>query len=191
MTFTRRTGMRSRWAAALGALAMAIAVSGPAAVDAQSVADIEVEIDPVTAEVLLGESVDLEVRVTNRTEEPTPPLVVHIDITDPSQSSSVDPEDWTATLSKGVGVIEPGMAKTVKWTVQPISGGQFALYAVALTPGGPDVTSSNVLTFDVTEQRSLNPEGILPVAIGGPVLIGGIWLVQARLARRQDAFAAG
>ena len=71
--------------------------------------------------------------------------------------------------------------------MQPISSGQFVLYAVALTPGASDVASSNVLAIDVTEQRSLNPEGILPVAIAGPVIVGGLWLLQTWLTRRQDA----
>ena len=75
----------------------------------------------------------------------------------------------------------------VRWNAQPISGGQFVLYAVALAPGATDVASSNVLAINVTERRSLNPEGILPVSIGGPVLVGGLWLAQTRLARRRDA----
>ena len=61
------------------------------------------------------------------------------------------------------------------------------LYAVALTPGAADVASSNVLAIEVTERRSLNPEGILPVAIAGPVIVGGLWLFQTRLTRRQEA----
>lgn len=161
----------------------------PVAAGAQSLGEVEVIVEPARSEVLLGESIDIEVTVRNHSAEPTGSLVAHIDITAPSSSSSVDPEDWTSTLSKPLGVIEPGAGKVVTWSVQPISGGDFVLYAVAIDPDATDVASSNVLAIDVTEQRSLNPEGILPVSIGGPVLIGGIWLFQARRSRRQDRIA--
>ena len=159
----------------------------PGAASAQSLDDIEVIVDPVLSEVLLGETIDIEIIVRNHSSEATEPLILHIDITKLSSSGSVDPEDWTSTLSKRVGVIDPGAGKIVRWTIQPISGGQFVLYAVALTPGATDVASSNVLAIDVTERRTLNPEGILPVAIAGPVIVGGLWLFQTRLARRQEA----
>ena len=170
---------------AVGASLVAL-LSWPAAAGAQTLEDIEVIVDPVQSEVTLGESIDVEVTIRNHSPDATDSLIVHIDITKPSSSSSVDPEDWTSTLSKRVGVIDPGAGKVVRWTVQPISGGQFVLYAVALTPGAADVASSNVLAIDVAERRSLNPEGILPVAIGGPVIVGGLWLFQTRLSRRQD-----
>ena len=176
-----------RFASAAAGISLLFLLSWPAGAGAQSLEDIEVIVDPVQSEVLLGETIDIEIIVRNHSTEPTEPLVVHIDITKPASSSSVDPEDWTSTLSKRVGVIDPGAGKIVRWTVQPISGGEFVLYAVALTPGAVDVASSNVLAINVTERRSLNPEGILPVSIGGPVLVGGLWLAQTRLARRRDA----
>lgn len=167
-----------------------ILVAGPTPAVAQTVGDIEVIVEPTSSEVVLGEEIDIEVIVRNHSDQPTQPLIAHIDITAPASSSSVDPEDWTATLSKRVGVVEPGAGKIVNWTVQPISGGDFVLYAVVIAPGAADVAASNVLAIDVTEQRSLNPEGILPVSIGGPVVIGGLWLAQARRSRRQDRLDA-
>ena len=176
-----------RVASAMVAISLLSLLSWPQRASAQSLENIEVIVDPVQSEVVLGETIDIEITVRNHSTEPTELLVVHIDITEPASSSSVDPEDWTSTLSKQVGVIEAGAGKVVRWRVQPISGGQFVLYAVALTPGASDVASSNVLAIDVIERRSLNPEGILPVAIAGPVIVGGLWLLQTWLTRRQDA----
>ena len=181
------TNAKTRLVRLLATLPIVAVPWWPGSAGAQSLDGIDVEIEPSQVDVLLGESIDFEVTITNRTDTDTPPLVVHIDVTNPSRASSVDPEDWTETLSKSVGVVEPGRAKVVSWNAQPISGGQFVLYAVALTPGATNVASSNVLAINVTERRSLNPEGILPVSIGGPVLVGGLWLAQTRLARRRDA----
>ncbi len=145
---------------------------------------IAVTIDPRSSSIVLGEKLDLRVNVTNNGSASTPPLVVHLDITDPMQFTSVDPEDWTPTLSQAVGVLGPDEDATVRWTVQPISPGTFAAYAVALSPEAETIDASKILEIHVEDQRSLNPGGILPVAIAAPAIIGGLLVLQARLARR-------
>lgn len=164
-------------------LIVVVAGSAAAATPAQIGDTVVVTVDPTTSSVVLGDSLDLVVTVTNTGTAPTPPLVVHIDITDPSESTSVDPEDWTPTLSKRIGEVAPGDTITVGWTVQPISGGTFAVYGVALSPGVETISASNVLEVTVADQRSLNPGGILPVAIAVPSLIGVLLLIQMRFVR--------
>ncbi len=175
--------MRALAPAVAAALAL-VGLAGTTPAGARTVEDVEVSVEPDETDVLLGETTDIRVTLTNTGNQPTEALVVHIDITDPTSDSSVDPEDWTATLSKPVGVLAPGTSATVGWSIQPISGGSFALYAVALSPGSDQVAASNVLDVTVTDQRSLNPGGILPVALGAPALVGALLMVQMRLARR-------
>ena len=175
-------------------LVLVFFLGGPVTVaDAQIGESVTVTIDPATANVVLGDNLDLRVVVTNNGSETAPPLVVHLDITDPNQSTSVDPEDWTATLSKPIGAIPAGETATVEWTIQPISGGTFATYAVVLSAGADSVAASNVLQVTVADQRTLNPGGILPVAIGAPIIVGTLLVAQLRAARRttkQDASSA-
>jgi hypothetical protein len=137
----------------------------------------------MTSSVALGESIDLTVTVTNVDADETPPLIVHLDITNPDQTTSVDPEDWTPTLSKRIGVLAAGDTAVVDWNIQPISPGTFATYAVALSPGVDTIASSNVLDVHVADQRSLNPGGVLPIAVGVPSIVGVLLLMQMRLAR--------
>ncbi len=120
----------------------------PAPAQAEGLArTIAVRIDPTTSAVDLGGAVDLSVEVTNNGAASSPPLVVHLDITDPARSTSVDPEDWTATLSRRVGRVAAGASVTVDWTIQPISSGTLATYAVVLSLRGP--TRSRPPTFFV------------------------------------------
>ena len=157
---------------------------GDPAARADGIVDaVTVRIEPTTSSLTLGKNLDLRISVTNNGAQPSPPLVIHLDITDPDRSTSVDPEDWTPTLSKAVGVVAPGDTVTVVWNIQPISSGTFAAYAVALSPGIDDLATSNVLQVAVADQRTLNPGGILFVAIGAPALVGAL-LLQVRLARR-------
>jgi uncharacterized membrane protein len=151
---------------------------------------VDLVVEPTSVDVVLGQDLDLTISVTNVGSDPTPPLLVHIDITDPEKASSVDPEDWTATLSKPIGALESGATRTVDWRIQPISGGTFALYAVALSPGVDAVAASNVVTVDVADQRSLDPNGILPVAIAAPAVVGALLVVQTQRTRRRSRASA-
>ncbi|MGI9607936.1 MAG: hypothetical protein ACR2P0_17540 [Acidimicrobiales bacterium] len=145
---------------------------------------LEVAIEPVDASVVLGEMLEVDVRVTNTGSVATVPLVVHLDITDLSADGSVDPEDWTSTLSVPIGSVPPSATIATPWTLQPIAGGDFTVYAVVLAAELDSVETSQVLRVNVVDQRSLNPGGILPVAIGMPAIVGGLLVGQIGRGRR-------
>lgn len=157
------------------------AVSSPAA-EATSDA-VTVELRPATSSIRLGKSLDLRVIVTNGGAGATTPLVVHLDITDPSRSTSVDPEDWTSTLSKRIEPLAAGRSATVRWRIQPISSGAFTAYAVVLAPGVDKLATSNASQIVVTGKRALNPGGILVVAIGVPSTVGALLALQVTRSR--------
>jgi uncharacterized membrane protein len=141
-------------------------------------------VEPRTTSVVLGEAFDLTVTISNNGTSATDQLVVHLDITNPDQSTSVDPEDWTPTLNRTVDAIAPGRSTAIAWSLQPISPGTFAAYAVALSPGADSVTASNVLEVRVADRRSLNPGGVLPIVISVPGLVLSLLLLQRWFARR-------
>lgn len=177
---------------ALVAVGLTALFASAAPIDADQPVDaLAVVIEPTSQAVVLGDGIGLTVSVTNTSDRPSADLVVHLDITDPSSSSSVDPEDWTSTLSRPLGVLEPGATGTVDWTIRPISPGTFSVYAVAISSDTTDLTASGILTVDVADQRSLNPGGILPVAIGMPVLVGALLIARMLAARRATGPVAG
>lgn len=150
---------------------------------------VTVAVEEASDPILLGDTINLVITVTNNGPATTESLVLHIDITDLEGDGSVDPEDWTATLSKPVGELETGESRSVDWRLQPISGGSFSLYAVALAAGADNLAPSNVVAIDVTDQRSLNPNGILPIAIATPTGVGALLVVQVRRSRRRHGEA--
>ncbi len=157
----------------------------PTPASAGPVADtVSVTIDPQKRSLDLGDDLAVQVNLRNEGTQASVPLVVHLDVVDPSRSTSVDPEDWTSTLVKRVGTVAAGDTAAVDWRIQPISAGRFTVYAVAVSDDGAELAASDVLAVDVADRRSLDPGGILPVAIGEPVLVGALLLLQVRLARR-------
>lgn len=177
---------RAVLAVLLAIVAVLAGLGGSAGATAAAQIDgtITLAAEPSSEAISLGEHFALAVTVSNPGADASPPLVIHFDVTDPDQSTSVDPEDWTPTLSVPIGVLQPGQKRTVDWQLQPVSAGTYAAYAVALAAGVDNVATSNVVRIDVADRRTLNPEGILPIAIGVPVIVGGLLLAQIRLSRR-------
>ncbi|MDH3678440.1 MAG: hypothetical protein OEV40_00695 [Acidimicrobiia bacterium] len=174
---------RARRAAAVGAALWMLAV--PTAAFAQSADQpVAVTVEPAAVTVELGEQVDIAVTITNTSPDSIEGLVAHLDITSLGSAGSVDPEDWTATLSKSVGSLHSGSAATVWWAVQPIAPGDFVLYAVALRPDDHTVAVSSATTITVADRRTLNPQGILPVAIAVPAALGVVLADRWRRDRR-------
>jgi hypothetical protein len=56
---------------------------------------------------------------------------------------------------------------------------------VALAPGSDTVAVSNAVRIEVARQRTINPGNFLAVAVGVPVVIGVLLLVQIRLSRHR------
>ena len=167
----------------VGLLVLALLWLSAAPALAQSAEELQVGISPETIETSLGESFDITVTVTNLSDHPSDHLVAHIDITDPAQETSVDPEDWTETLSQSLGVIPAGATESATWTLQPISPGSFHLYAVALSSDSAKMQVSPATIIDVEFVQTLNPEGVLPVVLAGPIVVGGLLLFVMRRSR--------
>ena len=135
-----------------------------------------VSVAPERISTSVGTAAEVTVTVVNMAAEPTPELAIHLDITDPRASTSVDPEDWTPTLTRSTPALGPGERVTQSWTITPIGPGDFVLYAVALDTNSSlepaTLAVSNGVPVHVDEKRSFNPQGVLPLSIAMPVVIG-------------------
>lgn len=148
--------------------------------------DLTIDITPSAPEIALGAAVDLTVTATNTGSTGSGPIALHLDVTDVAANASVDPEDWTKTLTRRIGVLGAGEARSLIWRVQPISGGTFTLYVVALDADGTtaEVAVSDTVTVQVATRTSLNPQGVLPVVLLVP---GAIALLLVSAVRRRRA----
>ncbi len=146
--------------------------------------DVTVVVEPMSSSVVLGDDLALQITVANGGAAATDPMVLHLDILDRNNEGSVDPEDWTSTLTRPIAEIPAGGSTDVSWTVQPISAGTFIAYAVVVKPSGTGLTASNLAEVMVEDRRSLNPGNILPLAIGAPLVVGGALALQLGLGRR-------
>ena len=151
-----------------------IAVTLASAHDPSS--QLTVTVTPERVSTSVGTPVEVTISIINCGSEPTPELAVHLDITDPRANDSVDPEDWTPTLTRSGSVLGAGEELTVAWTISPIQGGDLVLYVVAVDANSSieptTLVVSNGVPVHVDEKRSFNPQGVLPLALAMLALIG-------------------
>ena len=161
------------------------------ATPAASADRLEVSIDREYVTLRAGEPVLYETRVTNNGNQPQPPLILALNIINLDASGDVvDPEDWSPQRTQYLDELPAGGSATQSWRVNAIMEGDYMVYMVAIqAPGGQDQTTHPVASpgihLTVTPFTRINPGGVLPYAIGGPILVLlGLLFVYRR--RRRD-----
>ncbi len=151
---------------------------------------LQISIDLDHKVVRAGDPVQFNTVVTNNSTEQSLPLTVAMNIINlNAQGDVVDPEDWSPQRTQYIAHLAPGESATHAWTVNAIFDGDYMVYMVAIPiPDAQEKTSqpiaSSGIHLTVTPFTRLNPGGVLPYVIAGPVVVlVGILLVY-RLRRR-------
>jgi hypothetical protein len=156
--------------------------------------DLQITIDLGYSVVKTGDKVEYNTTVTNNGSEATTPLIVAMNVVNlDAQGDTVDPEDWSPQRTQYTESLLPGHSVTQHWIINTILDGNYMVYMVLIpAPGGTNATSQPVASsgihLTVTPFTKLNPRGVLPYAIGGPlvVLIGIILLYRSRRQQVDD-----
>jgi hypothetical protein len=98
--------------------------------------------------------------------------VINLDAT----GDVVDPEDWSPQRTQYLDELGPGDSATQNWIINTILEGDFMVYIVLIPePESAETTSHPVTSggihLTVDPFTRLNPCGVLPFAIGGPILL--------------------
>ena len=164
---------------------------------APAVSSLSMTIDAETKDVRAGTPVEYHTVVINSGTETSAPMIVAMNIVNLSKTGDVvDPEDWSPQRTQYVDPIPPGQSTTLAWRINAILDGNYMVYMVAIpAPAGPQATSHPITSpgihLMVSKYTRLNPGGVLPYAIGGPVVLGLIiFFVFKRRHREIDAGGA-
>jgi hypothetical protein len=101
----------------------------------------------------------------------------------------VDPEDWSPQRTQYIQSLATGQSASQHLIINTILDGDYMVYMVLIpTPTSTEATSQPVATsgihLTVTPYTRLNPGGVLPYAIGIPVLVLVVVILFYRLRRR-------
>jgi ABC-2 type transport system permease protein len=154
---------------------------------------LQISIDMAYKTVKAGDAILYNTEVTNNGTQASPPLCVAMNIINLNAAGEiVDPEDWSPQRTQYIETLTPGQSTKLSWRVNAILDGDYLVYMVVIPqPAGKDATSqpiaSSGIHLTVTPFTRLNPGGVLPYAIGGPVVLGLIiYLVYRQRHRKID-----
>ncbi len=139
---------------------------------------LQISIDMAYTVVKTGDRVDFNTTVTNTGAQASPPLIVAMNIINlDARGDVVDPEDWSPQRTQYIISLPAGESATLNWIINTILDGDYMVYMVLIpAPGGQTETSlpvaSQGIHLTVTPFTRLNPGGVLPFAVGVPLLLG-------------------
>ena len=138
-----------------------------------------------------GDSITFDTTVTNTGAEASTPVIVAMNIINLSKTGDVvDPEDWSPQRTQYFEALASNQSTTLSWTVNAVLDGSYMVYLVAIAQpkdaeGSGQVVASPGLHLTITKFTSLNPGGVLPYAIGVPIVLVVAIFLLFRLRRRQ------
>ena len=158
--------------ACVAVLATAIVLAVPAAARAAGTsADLSVRVDRAQIATKLGQKFVFRSTITNRGSTAVSGLIAHLNVLSFRSSVYVDPEDWSSNRVRYLAPIPAGGSTTITWRMEAVNAGSFAVYVTVLSQERAPTTGPTV-TLAITERRTLNSGGILPLALGIPGLLG-------------------
>lgn len=153
--------------------------------------DLQITVDLDSTVVKTGDKVEYNTVVTNNGTEATPPLIVAMNVINlDAKGEVVDPEDWSPQRTQYMESLLAGQSATQHWIINTILDGNYMVYMVLIpTPETQEATSQPVATsgihLTVTPFTRLNPGGVLPYAIGIPLLVIVVTVALYRMRSRQ------
>ena len=157
-----------RGLAALAVAALALTWAGAAN------ASVSVTVDRIGVATGLGKRFAFRSTVVNSGPGEARGLVAHLNVASLRPGVYVDPEDWSTSRTRYLDPIPAGGTATVRWSLQAVNAGSFAVY-VAVLPAdaaGRPPTVGRTVRVTVAERRTLDAGGILPLALGVPAVLG-------------------
>lgn len=183
--------MKRRTALLLIALAFAVlAVASPALARATGAGNpLTVETNAGRLSGTAGQYVKLPAKITNTSGKPVRDVVAYVTLVEVTkgQKAPVDLEDWSAHRAVTIGSLAPGQSRDTSWSLRLIKGGDYVVYANAIDKGSSRAAVGQEVPLTVTAHKNLNPGGVLPVAIGVPILAGAALFGPILLRRRSLA----
>ncbi len=158
---------------------------------------LQISIDKTYTTLKTGDAIKFNTLVKNNGMEESPPLVVAMNIINlNAQGDTVDPEDWSPQRTQYIKSLTAGQSTNLSWRINTILEGNFMVYMVLIPqPEGTEATSQPVASsgihITVTPFTRLNPKGVLPYVIGGPLIFLMITILVYRFRRREISTGGG
>jgi hypothetical protein len=134
---------------------------------------ITVSINPKHIDGKMGDIVEFESNVANNGVSPIKGLVAYISLirVTEGQETPMDLEDWSALKAGKIDLLNPNDSVSSKWSMRLIDSGDYVVYITVVDKNQKTPIVSEVAELKIARRQQLNPNNVLPIAFGMPVLI--------------------
>jgi hypothetical protein len=118
-----------------------------------------------------GDYVTVVGSIKNIGDKPLNNIVTYLSLVDNETKLPVDLEDWSAEKGLYIGTIDADQTLPLSWKVHFVKAGMYSIIIIAEAAGYDLPQASSIVRFNVNPKINLNPEEVLPVALGTPVAL--------------------
>ena len=139
--------------------------------------ELQVQPDPTNpSHPTMGDWMHFNSVISNTGTKPIEGLVAWISLVEvtPGKEQPMDLEDWSAHKAVTGTTLKPGEALKTQWPIRLIQNGDYRIVISATDRNNRTVFTTPTLQFHVSQKPVVESSRILPVALGIPLLIGGL-----------------
>lgn len=124
----------------------------------------------------MGDNLQFQTVIRNNGPTPVDGLIAWISLVqiDKGNEQPVDLEDWSAHKAVTAAALGPGQSLQTDWPMRLIQSGTYRVVISAVSRNSTALTASPFADFTVRQKPVVESERVLPVAIGIPLLLGGL-----------------
>ncbi len=157
---------------------LAIMVYYPVALAAGRIA---VSINPPSLQAHMGDKITYTGTITNNSDQAVNNIIAYISLANVTRGkeSPMDLEDWSANKAIKVESIPPQGTYEGQWPMRLIDSGNYVAYITVVDKNDDTPISSVMSHLEIKRILRLNPNNVLPVALGEPVVLGAVFMLIA------------
>ncbi len=135
---------------------------------------ITVSINPPSIQANMGDKITYVGTITNNSDNVVYNIIAYISLANVTQGKEapMDLEDWSANKAIKVDAIPPHGIYEGKWPMRLIDSGSYVAYVTVVDKNVNTPISSAMSRLETKRVLRLNPNNVLPVALGEPILLG-------------------
>jgi hypothetical protein len=149
---------------------------------------LTVAIDPPSIQANMGEKITYTGTITNNSDKSVKNIIAYISLANVTEGKEapMDLEDWSANKAIKVDSIPTHGTYEGKWPMRLIDSGSYVAYITVVDKNDNTPVSSTMSHLEIQRVISLNPNNVLPIALGEPILIGLVFLFITIKRRKAD-----
>ena len=142
---------------------------------------ITVFISPPSVQANIGDKITYTGTITNNSDMAIDNIIAYISLANVTlgKEAPIDLEDWSANKAIKIDTIPPHGTYEGQWPMRLIDSGSYVAYITVVDKYDNMPVISPMSHLAVKKVIRLNPNNVLPVAIGEPVALGMIYMLVA------------